>query len=120
MHFIERQHKFQNISKNFFHPLFQGKSHFWHNSGAVAPFTQPTKILLNRYAAGFISNNNSRLIFSEVKKLTKILPLFCALVDYNHHAMTVLYEYSGSLACIRIIPAKPGQNIASSLGGDVL
>ena len=45
LHFIESKPKFQNICKNFFHPLFQEKSHFWHNSGTVATtgITQPTK-----------------------------------------------------------------------------
>ena len=27
------------------------KSNFWHNSGAVAPITQPSKFLLSRYTA---------------------------------------------------------------------
>ena len=58
MHFVESKHKLQHISKHFFHPpLFLGN---WHNSGAVAPITQPTKILLSRYTAEFISDNNSR------------------------------------------------------------
>ena len=60
--------KFQNISKTFFHPLFQEKSLFWRNSGAVATITQPINILLSRNTAGFISDNNSWWIFSEVKK----------------------------------------------------
>ena len=30
------KHKFKNISNHCFHPLFQEKSHFWHNFGAVA------------------------------------------------------------------------------------
>ena len=50
--------KLQNISKNFFHPLFQEKSHLRHNSGAVAPINQHTKHFLSRYTAGFISDNN--------------------------------------------------------------
>ena len=61
--FIESRHQFQNISKQF-----SGKNHiFWHNSGPVATITQPTKNLLGRYTAGYISDNNSRLIFSDVK-----------------------------------------------------
>ena len=46
LYFIESKHKFQNISKNFFHPLFQEKSHFLHHSGAEEPIIQPTKVLL--------------------------------------------------------------------------
>ena len=53
--------------ENFFCPLFQEKSQFWHKYGAVATITQPTKNVLSRYLAGFISDNNSRGIFSEVK-----------------------------------------------------
>ena len=56
LHFIESKHKFQNVSKNFFHPLFRKKitflSHFWHNFGAVASITQSTNVLLIRYTAG--------------------------------------------------------------------
>ena len=71
LHFIKSKHKFQNISKYFFHPLLQEKSHFWHNSGAVANITQPTKIWLSRYTAGFIRDNNKRRIFSELKHRPK-------------------------------------------------
>ena len=60
LHFVESKLKFQKISKNFFHPPFQEKTHFWHNSGAVATITQPTKVLISRYTAGFISDNISR------------------------------------------------------------
>ena len=62
-------------------------------------------MLLIRYTAGFISDNNSRWIFSEVKTWSKYYPfkqlgtLFCALVDCSHHAMTALFKYSGFLAC---------------------
>ena len=86
------------------YPHFQEKSHLWHNSGAVATITQPTKILLSRYTAGYISDDNSWWPFSEVKNWPKYYPLeqlctlFCAFVDCNHHAMTALFEYSGSLA----------------------
>ena len=58
--------------QNFFNPLFLEKSHFWHNSGTVAPITIPTNFLLSRYTAGFISDNNSERIFSEVKHLPNI------------------------------------------------
>ena len=53
---------FQNISKHFFHPLFQENqesSHCWHDSGAVATITQPTKILLSRCIAGFVTRPSS-------------------------------------------------------------
>ena len=31
---------------------------FWHNSGAVAPITQPTKNVFCRYTTGFMSDDN--------------------------------------------------------------
>ena len=46
------------MSKKIVHPLFQEKITLWHNSGAVASITQPTKILFSRYTAGFISDTN--------------------------------------------------------------
>ena len=52
--------------------FFMIKSLFWHNAGTVATITQPTKILLSRYTAGFISD-----VFRS-KKLTKILPFLTA------------------------------------------
>ena len=57
-----------------FHPLFRKKSHLLHKSGTVATITQPTKILLGRYTAGFIIQMN---IFRS-KKVTKILPFLTA------------------------------------------
>ena len=79
LHFIEGKHKIQNIRKTFFYPLFQEKSHFWHNSGAEATITQPTNILVSRHTAGFISDNNSPSIFSEVK-LDQNITLFNSYV----------------------------------------
>ena len=96
LHFIENKHKFRNISKKIVRPHFQEKITFWHNSGAVATITQPTKKMLWRYTAGFISDNNSGWIFSEVK-IDQNITLFCALVNCNHHAMTALFEYIGSV-----------------------
>ena len=58
-------HKFQNIRKNFIHPLYRKKVTFLANSDAVATITQPTTFLLSTYTAGFISDN-------------KILPLLKA------------------------------------------
>ena len=52
LYFIESMRTFQSINKKSFHPLFQEKSHFWHNAGAVATISQPI------YTAGFISDNN--------------------------------------------------------------
>ena len=105
LHFSWPKHKFQNIGRNFFHPLFSGKkSRFWHNSGAESIITQPTKIWRSRYIAGLISDNISRWVFSEVKYWPKNDPfkqldtLFCALAYCNHHAMTAPFEYRGSQA----------------------
>ena len=48
--------------------FFSGnKTPIWHNSGAVSTSAYLTQILLRRYTAGFISDNNYRRIFSEVK-----------------------------------------------------
>ena len=41
LYFIESMRTFQNINKKSFHPLFQEKSHFWHDTGAVATISQP-------------------------------------------------------------------------------
>ena len=73
LHFSKSKHKYQNISENSFHPLFQEKTttNFWHNSGALATITQPTKKLLSRYTAGFMN------IFISII-LTKILPFLTA------------------------------------------
>ena len=57
------------------------------------------KKLLWRCTGGFISDNNLRWIFSDVK-IDQNITLFCALADCNHQTMTALFEYSGSLACI--------------------
>ena len=72
------EHKQKMLSIFFFR-----KNHiFWHSSGAVASITQPKEILKSRYTAGFISDNNSWWIFSELNYivLTKILPF---LTDWN-------------------------------------
>ena len=58
-HFIESKHKFQDISKHFFHPLFLGKITFI-TLALVPTITQPTKMLSSRYTAGFTNDNNSR------------------------------------------------------------
>ena len=51
----------RTYAKNSFILFFmKKKSHFWHNSGTVATITQCTEVLLSRYTAGFISDNNSR------------------------------------------------------------
>ena len=66
---------------------------------------QPTKILLSRYTAGFISDYNSRWIFSEVKILTQILHFLTAryTILCTHRLQPpcddcAVREYSGSLA----------------------
>ena len=83
--------------------FYRKKSHFLHNSGAVATITQPTKILLSRYIAGFISNNDLGWIFSEVKYWPKYYPfkqlgtLLCA-PDTMRWLHLLSTEVRGSLA----------------------
>ena len=60
LHFIESKHKSQNISKIFSSSFEENKSYFWHNSGVVATSIKDIKILLRRYTAGFIIDDNSR------------------------------------------------------------
>ena len=61
------------------------------------------KRMLSRYIAWFISDNILRWIFSEVKYWPKYYPfkqlgtLFCARVDFNHHATTAPFECKGYL-----------------------
>ena len=58
--------------------------------------------LLSRYMAPYISGNNQKIVFSE-RRLALLNGLFCALIDCNKRAMTALFEYSGSLACTRLV-----------------
>ena len=73
LHFIESKHTFQKISKKII-LFFRKKSHFWRFS----VYHSKHKKMLSRYTATFISDDNSRLLFSEVQKLTKLLPLLTA------------------------------------------
>ena len=63
--------------------FFRKISHFWHNSGAVATITQPTNILLGRYTAGFLSDNNSWWIFSKVKYWPKYYRWYTILCTHR-------------------------------------
>ena len=70
--------------------------------------------------------------YFQKKNLTKILSLLtaklstlvCALIDCNHHAMTALFEYSGSRACVTFLRdvnhSKPyGKIFIGSMTSDV-
>ena len=58
--------------------------------------------LLSRYMTGYISGNNQKIVFSE-RRLALLKWYFCALIDCNKPVMTALFEYSGSLACTRLV-----------------
>ena len=88
--------------------FFQEKNHIFGKTQVLYRLTHNShKSLLSRYTAGFISDNNKHRLCSKVKN-DKIIILFnckvhlngifCALVDSSQPAMTMLFEYSGSLA----------------------
>ena len=100
--------------ENFLHPLLWEKSIFWHNSVDVATINQPTHILLSRYTAGFISDNNSRWIFSEVKKYQNITPFNSYVHNILHSSTATARPWlhcSSTVVLKRVTWAKVGAKI---------
>ena len=78
---IRSDSRFQNIRKKNLSSSFSGKkSHFWHYSGAVATISQPTKILLSRYTAGFISDDL-------LEDFENALPYLCTFLANRMYAI---------------------------------
>ena len=85
MHFIESKHKFQNISKNFFHHLFQGKkSHFlawlWRYSDYHSThknFVKQMHSWIYKWQQFVMNILRSKILTKTYPFLTARYPIFC-------------------------------------------
>ena len=101
-------HMFQNIYKNAFHSFLQEKYHLFGITQVLYRLTLNShESLLSRYIAGYINDNNKHRMCLKVN-IDKNITIFngqvhksgklCALIDSSQPAMTILFQYSGSLA----------------------
>ena len=88
--------------------FFAGKYHLFGITQVLYRLTLNShESLFSRYTAGYIGDNNKHRIWSKVnidKNITlfnghvHLNGIFCALIDSSQPAMTMLFQYSGSLA----------------------